>query len=209
MDYYYDVDLNFLDNYYQFYEWLDDDNILNINKIPIILISTRKFQSVINNKIKVNIDFLKLIKNKTEIKTGYIKYSIILSDNINSIAIIFNELGESIFYSSLSVIDELNINEISYTIKRNDFNFEIIDKLTQTKNLRQNKIILNYIKNEIDNLYKNRNYNKLTYLYNELITDEEKDYKKQYINILNILNYEMNQKVYDLYNIIKLSYKNV
>ena len=47
MDYYYDVLLNFQDNYYMFYEWDEDDTIEYVKKIPLIHVDSKTILNMI------------------------------------------------------------------------------------------------------------------------------------------------------------------
>ena len=65
MDYIYDIVLNFNDDYYEFYEWKQEDKIINIKKIPIYKIPTNKYLDIttisvekIINCINSNIIFI-------------------------------------------------------------------------------------------------------------------------------------------------------
>ena len=46
MKYIYDIELNFNNKYYEFYEWEKKDNITHINKIPYYKITNRDKQLV-------------------------------------------------------------------------------------------------------------------------------------------------------------------
>lgn len=53
MNYIYDIVLNFNKELYEFFEWKDDDNLINIRKIPLIKINDDDFVSLLYNKIKI------------------------------------------------------------------------------------------------------------------------------------------------------------
>ena len=61
MNYIYDIVLNFNSNYYEFYEWNKNDNIINVRKIPVFKVDNQTYYDFKFNDIIVNNDFLKLI----------------------------------------------------------------------------------------------------------------------------------------------------
>ena len=66
MNYIYNIYLNFNKNYYDYYEWNDNDNIILVKKIPIIKTNTNDFKNIISNYIKIN------NKDKLSIKNYFI-----------------------------------------------------------------------------------------------------------------------------------------
>ena len=115
MDYYYDVLLNFQDNYYMFYEWDEDDTIEYVKKIPLIHVDSKTILNMISKVLVVDKEFLKKIENKTKLKqNNYLKYTSIFSDGKNALALEFNDDGVVINKSSLILEDELSVNEFMY-----------------------------------------------------------------------------------------------
>lgn len=210
MNYYYDVLLNFQDIYYMFYEWDELDNIEFIKKIPLVHTDSKVVSDMISKKLKITIDFLKQIENKTKLKQNkYLKYACIFSDGKNSIAVEFNDDGNIISKSSLSIEDELNINEFIYSINKMSIEYEKLEDDIFNNEIRQETKIKKILKLEINDMYKNKNYSKLKYIYlewfNELIDNIDLMYK----NMLNKLNKELTDKEYYIYELLKISYNNV
>lgn len=208
MNYYFDIKLNFLNELYNYYEWDKNDNILDIEKIPIIKVSFSDFVKIYTKKIKVNNSFLEKIKNKTKIRKGLLEYSVLFTDSNNTIAILFNEKGESILYSSLSYLDELNIEEIGFKLKKEKIDFEVISNKKVSTKIRFDKEMRNFVDFELKNLIDTKNYSKLKYLYNECNKTSEKELYK-IINYFNNIENINNDKFLDLYNLITFYYKNV
>ena len=128
MNYYYDILLNFDDNFLMFYEWDENDPIEFTKKIPLFHIDNKTFIDLLDNKIIINDDFLSNILNKTKMKQSFIKYACIFGDGKNSIALEFNDDGKVISKSSILLEDELNINEFMYNIELSKLSYEIIEK---------------------------------------------------------------------------------
>ena len=52
-----DITLNFLDKFYPFYEWLDDDNIEIFEKVFVYKVRPNILQDLINNVIKIDLKY--------------------------------------------------------------------------------------------------------------------------------------------------------
>jgi len=168
MNYYYDVLLNFQDEYYMFYEWDEQDSIEFIKKIPLFHVDTLMISDAISKIFEINMELLKQIENKTKLKQNkFLKYACIISDGKNSLALEFNEQGKIINKSSLTTEDELNINEFIYSISKSDINYNIIESCKKTKETRQELRVKKILKLEINDIYNKKNYSKLKYLYLE------------------------------------------
>lgn len=210
MNYYYDVLLNFQDIYYMFYEWDELDNIEFIKKIPLVHTESKTICDMISKKIKVNLDFLNQLENKTKLKQNkYLKYACIISDGKNSIAIEFNDNGEIISKSSLTIEDELNINEFIYSVNKINIQYENIADEILNKEIRQETKIKKILKLEINDMYKNKNFSKLKYIYLEWFNELLDSIDLMYKNMLNKLNKELTDKEYYIYELLKISYNNV
>ena len=210
MDYYYDVLLNFQDNYTMFYEWDSEDEINYIKKIPLVHIDAKTLINFISKKIIVDEEFLKLIENKTKLKgNNTLKYTCIFSDGKNSIALEFQDNGEVLSKSSLILEDELNINEFMYNIMLKKINYKIIKDDEINNETRQDLKIKRILKLEINSIYERKEYSKLKYLYLEWFQELLPSIDEMYHNMLNKLNNKLTEKEYSIYELIKMSYNNV
>ena len=210
MDYYYDVLLNFQDNYYMFYEWDEDDTIEYVKKIPLIHVDSKTILNMISKVLVVDKEFLKKIENKTKLKqNNYLKYTSIFSDGKNALSLEFNDDGVVINKSSLILEDELSVNEFMYNVVISKIDYEIKDKVKVTKETRQELKIKKLIKLEVEKMYQNKENSKLKYIYLEWFNKLEDNINLMYQNMLNKLNDKLTEKEYSIYELIKLSYNNV
>lgn len=210
MNYYYDVLLNFQDIYYMFYEWDELDNIEFVKKIPLVHTENKIISDVITKKIKVNLEFLNQIENKTKLKLNKsLQYACIICDGKNSVAVEFNQKGEIISKSSLTIEDELNINEFIYSVNKLLLTYEIIEDDILNKEIRQETKIKKILKLEINDMYKNKNFSKLKYIYLEWFNELSDSVDLMCKNMLNKLNKELTEKEYYIYELLKISYNNV
>ena len=112
MDYYYDILLNFQEEYCMFYEWDQEDVMDVIKKIPLFHVDSKVLKDLLTKIVVVNKSFLQSIENKTKLKNNeFLQYTCVFSDAKNSLAVEFDQDGKIINRSSLILDDELNINE--------------------------------------------------------------------------------------------------
>ena len=191
MNFIYDIILNFHNNFYEFYDWNKSDQLTTIRKIPIFGISTKKLNEIKNNKIKFDNDFLESIKNKTEYYSNRsiknLEYCFLLTDFYEVIAI---NIEGKIKYSSLQVDEELDILEESH-IKEINLKYDLIKK-NKNNFLKTRNFILKekFIKKELKKLEKEKDLDKIRYLYFECFNKKETDIEK----ILKKLNNSLDEK---------------
>lgn len=210
MSYYYDVLINFQEEYYMFYEWDEVDNIEFIKKIPLFHVDTQIISDAMSKIIEVNNEFLESVLNKTKLKQNKpLEYACIFSDGKNSIALEFNRQGLVINKSSLMIDDELNINEFIYGINKSKINYKNISNCLHFKETRQELKIKKILSLEIKDIYNKKNYSKLKYLYLEWFDKILDNNEEMYKEMLNKINEKLTDKEYHIYEIIRLSYNNV
>ena len=211
MNYIYDVVLNFfdVDNFYEFYEWDENDKLLYVEKMPIFRINPIQMEDLSNYKVSINKELLNEIYNKTFIKNGNIDYSLLVTDLSKVIGLRFNSDGVLIEKSSL-LLDE----EDSVILESSDFDislleYEIIEKIDNDLYLsRYEKYIRNYLINEINKLYSNKDYDEINYLYRELYSDDF-SIKDKYLILIDDITNNYSSKFNRLYEVIKLSNKGI
>lgn len=208
MNYYYDVILNFNDDVIWFYEWEDSDVLEYFKKIPLVMVSTKQFREIVSHEIKVTNEFLESIKNKAKSNQGDYPYIVVFADKNGCIAIEFDSNGKSISRSFLLPIDEVNINEIIYTLNTKYIDYELIKDIKFNKELRFENKLKHIIMTEINSLKRKKDYLKLEYLYLEWF-NKINDNEDICAVMLDKVNNEDSLKLYKLYNLIKLSYNNV
>lgn len=209
MNYVYDITLNFNKDLYSFYEWNKEDRINLFLKIPIFKVEDKIIKDMFLSTIALNVDFINKIKNKTEIynkKNKDNSYAIFASDN-KVIALMFNDKGISIKKSSLCIDEEDDILEFVKLIKYSLIDYKIIEKksiknkfITRNENDSKNKLL-----NEIKTIYKNKEYDKLKYIFYELYDEINDNNDIIYNKIINIIenNSKKINKIDYIFNTIK------
>ena len=216
MTYIYDILLNFQSQMYEFYEWNKDDKIYHIKRINLIKISSTAYNEILDYNIKLGDDFLLSIFNKCQYfdnrNVESIPYALLITDSYRVMGIVCDMNGNIIKYSSLLLDEEEDILEISNRLAEIKLNYKKTAKKEKYNNLtRIQTHIIKYIKNDLNKCYQEKNFNKLKYLYYEYFNKNDvRDIDIIYNSLIKDLE-NINEKHYQLYNLIKLSYshKNV
>ena len=206
MSYTYDILVNFNSDYYDFFDWNDNDNIIHIKKLPILKVESTflfnaKYADIIVEKL-----FVDKIYNKTDFfknkKFDNYNYVCALTDGREAFVVRLDSSGRIIGRSSLMIDEENEIIDISDSLEVNNFSSIVnstylpVDFKTR-KEIQINGFILNELKVISDE--------KLRYLYFDCFNCIEND-----INIiLNNIKYEITnnfEHVYHkIYDFLKLS----
>lgn len=211
MKYSYDLLLNFQDKnkLIEFFEWKDDDTFDHVKRIPLFLVPSVDMNHFCFSDIKVDQDFLKLIKGKTVLykKNKTILYSCLFCDLNRVIGIEFSSNGEIISKSCLlldeeeEVMDQCQLLEktkIGYKVLRHDYK---VSFLTRDEEFQKN-----YLYHEFLSLYQNKDYEKLDYLYSELFGEDSSSISDKYSKLLYELENHYDFRFSSLYQVVQLSY---
>lgn len=199
MYYIYDIYINLKNIPYDFFEWNYGDNIIHLKKIPVLKVNDNTFKSIYYNKIKINFNTLKNIKDKTEIwkSKNKIKYCLLLCTNKNILILKFDNNGNSIKKSKLYIDEELEIIDILKKIKCQKLNFKILKKSKINLSTRLEAKKYNFIKKQLKKL----SYEQRKYLYFECFNTYNFS-KKINIDLNKIYK---NKNIFEkLYDILKL-----
>ena len=207
MNYIYDITLNFNEEPYNFYEWNEEDNIEYYIKVPVFKVEDEVLHDFIKNKISVSKNFLNKICNKTEIygkKNKNSKYVAIFTSLDSSIAIEFNDNGDSYLKSYLSIEEETDLLEFSKLLKYSlvDYKVKEYRKSTFKRLTRQEFSMKNSLLNNLEKIYKNNEIYKLRYLFYELYNEKPSSDEKIYSKLINLIE-NNSEKLYKIDSIFK------
>lgn len=210
MNYIYDVILNFQKEYYDFYDWNKSDTIYHMRKIPIIKISSKQLLDIKNNVVKFYKDNLKYFNVKAERfkqnSITKIKYTIILGDEHEALAIKLNKDGLVHLKSSLLPDEQDDVIEILKFQKETKLNYQ---KITKSKinpfKTRFEAEHEHFIHQELDKIYKQKNIQKLNYLCLECFNTPETNINRAYEKLKKEVNKTNDnfQKIYNIFKMIK------
>ena len=210
MNYIYDVILDFQKEYYDFYEWNKNDNIFHMRKIPILKINEKQFNEIKNNIVQFSEATTKLFNFKTaeRFKQNNItkmKYTIIISTENQAMGIKINKNGIIQLKSSLLPDEQDDVIEI---IKfQNDAKLEYkIIKNNKNNNFKTRFEIENenFIYNELDKVYEQKNIQKLNYIYLECFNKQEPNIDLAYKKLKSEIS-KTNENFKKIYNIFKMT----
>lgn len=200
MKYIYDILLNFNHMPYEIYDWNKDDEITHIRKMPFYKVTTTDLRNIVTNNVSIDAEFLKSIYKKTEIifnnKVKPIEYAFLLTDGKETIAIkdgkysklMYDEEAETLEYAKYMPIFNIKYKIIS---KKNHLNFKTRNEI----------YIKKFIFNEINNMLKGNEFDKLNYIYMEIFDKKISSDKNQ---IINDLNNNWDNIYLKLYNFLKI-----
>lgn len=211
MTYIYDVLLNFSDTerIVEFFEWNNNDSIDHIKRIPLIRISSKSLNDLINNNIVVEKEFLDKIKDLTLMykKIKNLEYAILITDLNKVIAIEFNKEGKIIAKSGLLLDEEEEIIDESYDLKEEKLNYKIETKINNNIFLtREEQKKQRYLLLELDNIVKENNRNKLNFLYQEIFLKDKLTFEEKYLKLKEDIEKNYTSKYNNLYEIVRLTY---
>lgn len=187
MIYIFDIMLNFNTKLYNFYEWKEQDELINYKKIPLFKINSTLMNDIFKNNIKIDNVFLKVLKGKNE----YNNYSVIFTDSKECIALIFNEEGTITKRSSLLVDDELEVLELSKTLKPLVLEYQKINKLVYSNHSRIEDDLKEKLIKEVNDI---KDIGLIKYLNYELLNINSID-KENLIKLIKNGNYWDNKNI--------------
>lgn len=206
MNYIYDIALNFHDNYYDFFEWNKQDNIINIHKIPVFRLNDNDYINFKTNKIKCNLAFLNEIKDQTIVYLGLKnKYMCIITNCKEAFAISLNNYGIITKRSSLILDEEDEVLELSEYLDNKTIDYEIINKLKINNFICRNELEnKKKLVDKINELYNQNNLLVLKYIYYDYYEKEENNILKIKDTLLKDIFNNWNEKQYKLFHLIQM-----
>lgn len=212
MNYIYDILLNFTNSKkcYDFFEWEDNDFIINVKKTPVFKVTREDMFNIYNYKVKVSSDFLKKIEGVSNVykKNKMIfKHLAIFTDGTFALGISFNDNGLAEYKSHLLLDEEEEVLIVSESLKEEKVEYKKLEKMDNDNFItRKESEERDFLVKEIKGLYKNNNIQKLKFLYIEYFNKKEDDVDIIYNGLLDSLN-NINEKHTNLYNLLKLTCK--
>ncbi len=202
MVYVYDILVNLNEELYDFYDWEENDNLLHIRRVPLFKVNHNNLCDFMFNKVKVSKEFLNIIKDKTQVfslkNIDLIPYMAIISDEKNSICVMFNNNGVTTKMSNFLVNEEREISELAVSNEITNIDYEVLSKIKYNNMIRSDRIILENIINELESIKDSQV--KIDYLYYEwfdssngvnkyetLIKDLKKEFTKKHLEFLELL----------------------
>lgn len=172
MIYVYDILLNLkeIDEALEFYEWMEDDEIEHIKKVPLFKVSKTLIEDLFTNKLQLDITILNKIRNKAlcyfngDIKQ--IPYLVLLSDTRKCFAIELDSKGNTLYKSSLLLDEEEEVLEMTEELVEVPIGYKKT-KIRNSKDqlTRLEKDNQKFLLRELDKIKDNKE--EINYLYEE------------------------------------------
>ena len=210
MIYVYDILLNWnKDVVYDFFEWEKTDKLDHIKKIPLFKVKKGIISDILNFNVKIDENFINKIINHAEVYSSKrilkLLYTFLISDGETALAVKCDKYGNVLFKSKLILDEEEEILCICCRLSVVEFLYE---KGSSTNNdiylTRKETKIKKYLIEDLNNSYKNKNYEKIKYLYSEYFDKTINDFEQAYNELISTLNVEVNYKHNELYNLLQL-----
>jgi len=201
MNYIYDIILNFNEDLYEFFEWRNSDDIINVRKIPVLKVDNKTYFDLKNNKVKVSEETLNNIKKSFSLYNERIEgnFICIFTNSNSAFATMFDSNGNLIKRSCMLFDEESEVISESENIKQVEINFVINEEVKGNIISRVAKEKITYIKDFIDNI---KDDVTLKYIYYDYYEEEcNKGIKEK---LLKELNCSWNSKLNKLYELTKI-----
>ena len=210
MIYVYDILLNYTDDMriLEFFEWNDTDTVEQIKRIPFYKTTTKFIDDVIKNQLELSKTILKEIKNKTEIfsnTTKVLKYAMFVSDGSKVVALELDHNAKVVFRSYLLLDEEEEILDISKKLDIINIDYKVLkDNIIDEYLTRKELFIKKFLLKEITYSYQEKNYPKISYLYQECYQDKEENLDKEYHRLIKDININATINYLELFKILTL-----
>ena len=140
-------------------------------------------------------------------KTKNLEYAVLVSDLNKVIALEFDKKGVVISKSSLLLDEEEEIIEEAYDLKEEQIPYIVQSKIKKDHFLTRAEIKKQrYLLKEIKNLYKDKNSDKLIYLYEELYKKDNLSLQDKYLKLKLDIEENYSSIHNNLYEIVRLTY---
>ena len=209
MNYIYDILINFQPVLYDFYEWNLNDNIEHIRKVPMFRVTEKELNEIRDYKIQLDRDILVKIYKKTEKFTKHdlelIPYVCIFSGEKEALAVQFDKKGIAIKKSKLLIDEENEVLDVAERVSIFPLTYKKLKKeVCVTNKTRREVATERWLRRELKKL-KDRNIEKLKYLYYECFNQKEEDIKKIITNFENTLECGGNEIIERMQSFFKLT----
>ena len=208
MIYIYDILLNFNKEkrLYDFYEWKDEDNVVNIKKIRLAKVPKKTLDDFITYNICIDVEFLNKIFKTCELyeksKLDSYNYTVLLSDGERVFGFIFASDGNIINRSKLLLDEEMEIAILANNLDITKIDYIVGSKVDIARTLmtRSELEIYDFLYKEIIDTYNNSEYSKLNYLYQEYFDKKSSSNKKMFDELIDSLKCidDKHKELYDL-----------
>lgn len=179
MNYIYDILLNFQKDFYDFFEWNENDEIIHIRRIPLFYISSKDFVTFKNSIVCFDKEFCNKIYNRTEkfkkTNVALLNYVFLVSNGKETMALKLGKNGVVSHKSSLMLEEGEEIADMALDLKLYNLNYRVIRTCSLSFQTRHEKECILDVSNKLRLLYNHKEDEKLKFLYLECFGKSEDD----------------------------------
>lgn len=211
MIYIYDLLLNFQDSdrLVEFFEWSLHDSLDHVKRIPIVRIPSVDMDHFCFSDILVETNFLNKIKGRTLLykKKKTIFYSCLFCDLNRVVAVEFSSKGKVIARSCLLLDEEEEVIDSTRGLEEERISYKVLKKNNRCSFLtREEEFQRKYLQQEMNSLFKSKNVDKLSYLYEEVFGKDNLSFVSRYDRLMDDLTNHFDCRYRKLFKIVRLSY---
>ena len=166
-------------------------------------------QEIFNYKIKIDSELLETIKGSTISYKNKkdIKFGCLFSDLNKVLALEFNSKGVVISRSNLLLDEEEDVLDETTLLDEEKIGSELLEKYKIEYFLTRDESFKNkYLLKELNYLAKEKDYEKLNYLYEEIFPQDKLTFSEKIAKLIKEINENYNNKLSELYEIVRLTY---
>lgn len=199
MNYIYDIVLNFNEELYEFFEWKDDDNLVNIRKIPLIKVNDNDFISLLYNKVRIEKQVLDALKKNFSLYSEEINGNVIciITNGQRAIGIMFDSLGDVVGKSAMLLDEEEEVLEECENLNETKLLYVTNENMPNVNLSRVEREKKQYVKDFLNGINDNK---VLKYIYFDYF-DEESENENIKEVLLAEVEKEWNNNLDRLYNL--------
>ena len=173
MAYIYDILLNFNDTLVEYFLWKESDSIKYVKKIALFKVDTNLLKDLIDYEIEFDKSFTNKLPSYEMNGEKDSPKLVLLTDGLIVIGVIIKE-NKPVSYSRLLLDEEYEVLEASNHLEYEDIKYIKLNKkeIDISFLTTEEKSIQNSLYKDIDKLYKEKDLNKLKYLYYEYTNKE-------------------------------------
>lgn len=206
----YDIQLNwFEDEIYDFFEWNDRDNFQQIRRIPLFKLDDETFKNLYYHKVKVEKEFIFVIKNKTELfdkNISKVGNCAIVTNGQKAIALKFSDEGEVTFKSKLLLDEEEEIAILSHKLGQTKIEYKVLEKKADNIYLtRREQQIKKELEIILEDSYKRKSKDELKYIYYEIFDEIMDDIDGMYQKIKETISKGIDNNCLQVYETLSIN----
>lgn len=174
MNYIYDIVLNFNEELYEFFEWKDDDNLVNIRKIPLIKVNDNDFISLLYNKVRIEKQVLDALKKNFSLYSEEINGNVIciITNGQRAIGIMFDSLGDVVGKSAMLLDEEEEVLEECENLNETKLLYVTNENMPNVNLSRVEREKKQYVKDFLNGINDNK---VLKYIYFDYFDEESEN----------------------------------